>query len=123
MTNQNELVSAAGATDADARLLSAIRQQLDHSCAALDGHTLSRLHRIRSAAIEQRSGSSRKLWLSFGGLATALLLVLAVGVTQLHGKRGSNGNFEAVDNIEIIASDESIDLYENYEFYQWLAQD
>lgn len=123
MTHQNDTVHTARAADADARLLNAIRQQLDHSCAALDGHTLSRLHRIRSAAIEQRRGSSRKLWLSFGGLATALVLVLAVGVTKLHDRHGPSGNLEAVENIEIIASDENIDLYENYEFYQWLAQD
>lgn len=103
-------------------LVDSIRRQLDDSCAALDGYTLSRLHRIRSEAVARRRSRLQTMLLPFGGLVTAAALVVALGI----GGRGDAGLDEsgspALEDIEILAANEALDFYADYEFYQWLAQ-
>lgn len=109
----------------DARLVSGIRQQLDQSCKALDGHTLSRLNRIRHTALERKQArKSRTLLLPFGWFVTACVLVLSVSlfrpgaVPEIDVPAGAS----ALEDIEILTATESLDFYEDYEFYQWLAE-
>lgn len=109
------------AQSADAKLVADIRRELDASCRSLDGQTLSRLNAIRHAALEPRGRKTRPLLLPFGGLVTACVLVLAV--TLLNPGRVPDGvEGEApLQDIDLLVSDEDLDLYEDYEFYQWLA--
>lgn len=113
----------------DARLVAGIRQQLDQSCKALDGHTLSRLNRIRHAALEHKevrkqARKSRALLLTFGGFVTACVLVLSVTLFRPGAvpESGVPAAASALEDIEILTSADSFDLYEDYEFYQWLAE-
>lgn len=109
----------------DARLVAAIRQRLDQSCNALDGHTLSRLNRIRHAALERKQArKSRMLLLPFGGFVTACMLVLSVTLLRPGAAPESAvpAGASALEDIEILTSADSLDLYEDYEFYQWLAE-
>jgi hypothetical protein len=110
----------------DSQLTDAIRLQLDQSCAALDGYTLSRLHKIRSTALASRhQGYRRYLW-SWGSLMTACLLVVTMGTNWLNfgASNGASNRGEAappLEDVELLAANEAIDLYQDYEFYQWLA--
>lgn len=109
----------------DARLVTGIRQQLDQSCKALDGHTLSRLNRIRHTALEHKAArKSRALLLPFGGFVTACVLVLSVTLFRPGAVPESAvpAGASALEDIEILTSADSFDLYEDYEFYQWLAE-
>ena len=108
--------------ESDAALLTAVRQELDRSCSALDGHTLSRLHRIRVAAVAKRRSGFQRLFVPFSGLVTACALVVAVSVAW-NARKTETGATAAMEDMEILASDEALDLYADYEFYQWLAQD
>lgn len=102
----------------DEVLLASIRQELDRSCSALDGYTLSRLHRIRSEAVARRRSRLQALLLPFGGLVTACALVVAVSLNWHGGPQPSS-----VEEIEILADGEALDFYTEYEFYQWMAQE
>ncbi|HTQ99161.1 MAG TPA: hypothetical protein VMH83_04185 [Candidatus Acidoferrum sp.] len=124
MSNRNDLQSEL-TSDRDARLLDAVRRELDRSVAALDGQTLSRLHTIRSQTLEaKRRSALARLWLPVSGLATTCALVLALGL-YWHGNHGtvSGNNADAMEDMDILASNEGPDFYANYEFYQWLTQD
>lgn len=110
----------------EARFVESIRQQLDASCDALDGRTLSRLHSIRSNALARRqqvSGLRRVLW-PMSSLLAACLMVVAIGTSWLMpgASLTQTGQPEALEDIEILTANETLDFYEDYEFYQWLAQ-
>ena len=106
----------------DEALLGRIRSELDRSCEALDGHTLSRLNSMRNAVLEGRR-KRHPLLLPFGGLVTACVLVLTVSLyyhpaTAPEQVQGST----PLEDIEILSSSDSLDFYEEYDFYQWLAE-
>jgi hypothetical protein len=107
----------------DERLVAGIRQRLDRSCNALDGQTLSRLNRIRHAALERKQARGARMLLPFGGFVTACVLV--VSVTLFRPGAVSDAlpdSASPLEDIEILSSSDSLDLYEDYEFYQWLAE-
>ncbi|HEY0964148.1 MAG TPA: hypothetical protein VGE69_17500 [Pseudomonadales bacterium] len=110
-----------GAQDADERLIAGIRRELDRSCDALDGHTLSRLNRIRHVALARRQSRATRLLLPFGGFVTACVLVLTVTLFMPGSLTESDDPVPPLEDIDILASNDSLDLYEDYEFYEWLA--
>lgn len=101
-----------------------LRQELDRSCDTLDGYTLSRLNAIRNAALERKHDRRRRaLLLPFGGLVTACVLVLAVSLVNRTGSVGQdNAVATPLEDLEILAASEGLEFYEDYEFYQWLAE-
>lgn len=115
-TNQTT-TAASGDNDP---LVTSIRHELDRSCAALDGYTLSRLHRIRSEAVARRRSRLQQWLMPFGALVTATALVLAVGLYWR--APAASEDSAALEDIEILAANEALDFYADYEFYQWLAQ-
>ena len=106
----------------DQRFVAGIRQKLDQSCNALDGHTLSRLNRIRHEALERKHARASRLLLPFGGFVTACLLVVSVMMFGLGRAPDTEAVAAPLEDIDILTSSDSIDLYEDYEFYQWLAE-
>jgi len=101
-------------------LVTSIRHELDRSCAALDGYTLSRLHRMRSDAVVRRRSRLQQWLVPFGALVTASALVLAMGLYWRSLAGGDDG--APLEDIEILAANEALEFYADYEFYQWLAQ-
>jgi hypothetical protein len=120
---EDSVDDASRASD-EQRLVAGIRQQLDRSCNALDGHTLSRLNRIRHAALERKQTRSSRMLLPFGGFVTACVLVLSVTLFKPGSALDSDlpAGTAPLEDIEILTSSDSLDLYEDYEFYQWLAE-
>lgn len=115
-----------GSVQDDAVFLQRVKQDMDRSCAALDGATQSRLNAMRHAALAQgqRKGLRQRLpqLLPFGGLATACILVLAVLLqTALLPRAGSLPESAPVEDLDLLTATEELDFYEEYEFYQWLA--
>ena len=109
--------------DQDAIFLQRVKQEMDRSCAALDGATQSRLNSMRHAVLAQgqRKGlrlfSMRKpLLLPFGGLVTACVLVMAVVL-----QAPTLPDAAPVEDLDLLTATEELDFYEEYEFYQWLA--
>jgi hypothetical protein len=106
----------------DKHLVSGIRQQLDQSCNALDGQTLSRLNRIRHTALERKQARASRMLLPFGGFVTACVLVVSVMTFVPTRAPETETVASPLEDIEILSSSDSLDLYEDYEFYQWLAE-
>lgn len=108
----------------EARFVQRIKSELDRSCATLDGATQSRLNALRHAALAhgQRPQSWWSRILPAGSLATACALVLALVLQPvLQSGIGSADSAAPLEDIDLLVASEELDLYEEYEFYQWLA--
>jgi hypothetical protein len=106
--------------------LDSVRRELDAASGRLDGRTLSRLHRIRSEALSRRTkpAASDRSWWPLGGLAAAGLLAvnLTLNWSQPSAMVPQDGQAEALEDIDLLTANDALELYEDYEFYQWLAQ-
>jgi hypothetical protein len=97
------------------------RALLDESAQALDGASLSRLNRARQAALAQRRQRRRvSWWLPVAGVACSAALLLAVTVWAPHRAPGAAPAQHATASLSGDAEDESIEFYQNLEFYAWL---
>jgi len=114
-------------------LKSNIRQSLDESVDALDANTLSKISQIRAQAMEKAKEKTRgkaearhlswfdnKPGLFAGGLITACVMVFAV---MLVLKSPAPIQTVPVADIELISSADSLELFEDLEFYEWLEED
>ena len=106
--------------------LDKVRSELDRSCDRLDGYTQSRLNSIRHAAVEHgRKRPGRALLAPFGGFVTACVLVLVVTLFLQQQDRpvpAVPDNRSAIEDLDILTSTESLEFFENLEFYQWLEE-
>jgi hypothetical protein len=104
------------------------RALLDQSAQALDAASLSRLNRVRQAALAQRHQRKRMTrWLPALGLACscALLLAVAVWVPQqrlnpVDAAPGVHATAAYSGETDAISGDDGIEFYQNLEFYAWL---
>jgi hypothetical protein len=112
------------ATPGEECFVVAVRQELDRSCAALDGPTLSSLKSIRHCVLERKQSRHSRVLLPFGGLVTACLLVASVLLLNPLGlpTQQRQGSEPPLEDIELLTDTEGLDFYEDYEFYQWLAE-
>ncbi len=124
----------------DENLASAVSRELDDRN-SLSPEIKARLNQIRQSAVakfeklqEDKAGSagfSLGAWLktqldtfnltaSAGMLATACVLVAAVSIFYLNSR--PTGTLSLAEEISLVATAEDIELYENLEFYLWLAE-
>jgi len=98
-----------------------IKQTLDDSVDSLDGNTLSRIRQIRAQAID-KAVTQQSNWsvIMAGALATACVMVFAVMVLL---KSPVANHTVPLDDLDLISSSESLELYEDLEFYEWLEDD
>ena len=96
------------------------RQALNASVEEIDAATLSRIRQVRARALE-KAGAKSFNWfgIATGAMATASVMVFAVMILL--------NNEPAVqplpaEDIELITSLDELELYEDLEFYQWLAE-
>jgi hypothetical protein len=109
--------------DQDQKLRNMVCKSLDESIVNLDRQTLLRLQGIRMRALEdsckRKDLFSARRWITAGGLATVAVLVLAISLwvvvhrQPLPAKHG--------EDAEILSAQEHLELYEDLEFYRWLA--
>lgn len=92
----------------------------DDSVESLDATALSRLNQGRHAALEQlASGRSKAEWLRWlpaGGVAAAALITLIV----MRGPEIESMPVEVVSDFEILLQGESLEMFEDLEFYSWM---
>ena len=103
--------------------LDKIKNQLNETSEHLDAATLSRLNQSRQAALNQLKPASSRLkqtWLPATGLAAAVLLT---SVFLFRAEEMITASDQGVDEIEIIAASDDLELYEKLDFYIWLAED
>jgi hypothetical protein len=126
--------------DGEENFLTAVRVSLDDSVSELEPEILFRLEQSRKAALSQLGTAARKprrpmpekRWFSFldflspvrlavpaGTLAT--VCVLAAAVTLFYRMPDRTGSEVADADILLFASSDEIELYDNLDFYLWLA--
>ncbi|MFM1895061.1 MAG: hypothetical protein RLZZ385_135 [Pseudomonadota bacterium] len=116
-----------------ARLLDASRHLLDDSVTRLDPGIVRDLDQARHAALGSQRRSTdgflqqllrwldgHRLAVPAGAFATACIMVTAVSLFYA----GNEGNppVSLEDEIRLFASAEDVELYENLDFYLWLAE-
>lgn len=110
--------------DKEQKFLHTVSTALDESLDHIDAHAQSRLRQARSKAmqsIEKKSWLQPTAWLSAGSIA-AICIVAITGILYLNAS--STGlPVNGFADVDLIASDESLELFENLEFYQWLQQE
>jgi hypothetical protein len=92
----------------------------DDSVERLDAAALSQLNQGRHAALEQlASGSSKAAWVRWapaGGVAAAALITVIV----MRGPEIESMPAEVVSDFEILLEGESLEMFEDLEFYSWM---
>lgn len=98
------------------------RKKLDAAAGELDAETLLRLRQARLKAVEE-AGRRRwwlvPKWVTAGGLATAMVLVVAVSVWFNASKERMPAR--QAEDVEILTAQETMDISKDLEFYRWLA--
>ena len=108
------------------KLLAGLKGVLDQSCERIDANTLTRLKAGRLRAVEL-AGSRYSLffrrphWLTAGGLATAALLMVMVTGWFVASRQSRPA--QQLEDLEIMAAQEQLDLYADLDFYRWLPAD
>lgn len=107
--------------ESEDKLKTNIRQTLDDSAASLDANTLSRIRQVRAQAVD-KAQNRRNDWLTImtGALATACVMVFVVMVLL---KSPAPMQTSPLDDLDLISSSDSLELYEDLEFYEWLEED
>ena len=96
------------------------KEAFDGSVERIDAAALSRLNQGRHAALEQLENSRGKVewyrWAPAGGIAAAALVTFMV----MRGPELENIPAEVVTDFDILLEGESLEMYENLEFYSWM---
>jgi hypothetical protein len=110
----------------DSELVKLAREIHSQACASVDARMHARLAAARRNAImAARAPSSRRVWLPAAGAMAAC--ALAVGVifwrpapapSPAQTRQVAPGDVE----LPLDADNQPMDLYQNLDFYQWLAQ-
>lgn len=100
------------------------RELFKDSVERLDARTRSRLNQARQRALtELNRSSTRRYWLAapLGGLAAAA--VVAMLLTSGRPVTSSQGSAALpLDDFDIVADGDSLELLRDVEFYSWLAE-
>jgi len=100
-----------------------IKSTLNASVENLDATTRSRLASARAHALEAQP-RSRNYWIPLGGAVTASIIVSALMLfnpTQPQDVGEDNlVLLELDESLELLTSEEEIELYQDLEFYRWL---
>jgi len=112
----------------DDTFLDTVRQALEEDAQDLDREVAARLRTTRRQALSagRRPTGARRFWpLRLPGTvaamtaAAAVILILSVSTTDRLSRFPGPGPSPA--EVDILASQDSLELYEDLEFYLWLA--
>jgi anti-sigma-K factor RskA len=118
--------------NADDKLTKAFEQRasamLGDSVTRVNARVRSRLNQARQAAVEEIAASRRSFWRgpalmpATGAVAAAVLVALLLTVHYRGERTLPTGDGQAIDDIEMLADTEGLDLVENEgSFYEWAA--
>lgn len=104
---------------AQQRIADRAKRDFDETVERLDAATLSRLNRGRQAALAQ-FGAPKRTWLQWMP-ATGLAAAVLIAVVTFRGAGEIDVLQAPASDFEILLSEESIEMFEDLEFYSWLA--
>ena len=101
------------------KLIGVTREHLNQSVQDLDQNTLIQLQRARTSAIQAHQTPTRWLWPASG---FALACTVVGMLIFWPGQPIQEENFQVFEDLELLASSEPLDFYEDMEFYGWLEE-
>lgn len=104
----------------DREFESRIKAQLDEDLDALDPAISQRLQRARKDALDTLKPARYPIWQPAVGFALAILLVMAVVIWPW--RQPGSPSATALADFDLIAADDSLQLFEELDFYEWLAE-
>lgn len=103
--------------------LESVKRELDAGVERLDEKTLLCLRKARQRALAEAENSRWRFvvprWLTAGGLATAMLVVVAVSFWPRAPREGFP--VRQAEDVEILAAQENLDISRDLDFYCWLT--
>jgi len=105
----------------DSKSAKNVKRALDTSADELDATTLAKLRRIRHDALRhsgQSPRSTRRWWIPVGAIGTTA--VAALVATWMTTALAPQAHVDGIEDIELLASADNTDLYEQMDFYEWL---
>ena len=107
----------------ETHFLKKVKNVLDEGNRNLDSSHQSKLTQIRNRALESKSKRRFQDWsffpaMQWGAVACALL----IGIILLN-KPNTNQSAPGIEDIDLLASSDVIEFYEDLEFYSWLAEE
>ena len=112
------MITGPGILTNDSKTNSTVKKVLDTGTDALDSSTLARLRQVRREALQQSPDRGVRWWMPVSALgATAAATLVATWLTTTVAPQA---NVEGIEDIEILASADNTDLYEQMDFYEWL---
>lgn len=106
--------------DANEEFAAQAKEQFDDSVERLDAAALSRLNQGRHAALEQlhsgRPAITWGRWVPASGVVAAALITVIV----MRGPNVESIPAEVASDFEILLEGESLEMFEDLEFYSWL---
>lgn len=111
--------------DAERELVERVRRHLDAAARDLDGATVTRLRAARRAALRVAAEPRRApawVWPVAGALTAGLVVALTAALWVGGGSPGTALPSAGIEDMELIATLDHVDLYTDAEFYRWLAE-
>lgn len=109
-------------TPQDDKFLTEAKRVLDQSVQVLDHDKTNGLQRARIHALGKgMRRRPRAAWTWGSGLAVASVAILAM-VFLLNRQEASNQHHPMLEDLELMTSTENVELSEDLEFYDWLAE-
>lgn len=108
-------------SDNDQAFTKAVKASLDRATDNLDADTVARLHAARKRAIaahRQRRKPWINVWVPTGALAAGLAVVVA---TFMWFAVPTSLAPSDIEDLELLATHEGIEIYSDLDFYGWLA--
>jgi hypothetical protein len=98
------------------------KRRFDESVGRIDGGTQSRLTRARHAALAEAASArlAPQWWLPATGVAGAAVLAVVLWTTITPSP---DAGAPALADIEILLTDDSLEMLEDLEFYSWIDLD
>ena len=110
------------------KVLNAAKATLDDSLDNLDTEVLARLQHARSEAVAaaaqgQRNKVNTPIWLIPAGGFAVIAVVIGLTLTMWYPQQTDKNLMVSLEDLPLLSSQEDLELYENLEFYQWLANE
>jgi len=103
-----------------------VRDALDEGAEGLDPSIVSRLNQARFEALEAGAkgggGSWRGVNFRLAGAVVACGILLTVGLLTYRSNTAPI-YYSGIYDVDILASSDGLELYEDMDFYAWLAQE
>lgn len=109
-------------SDQDRELAKRAKAVFDRSTESLSGEVRSRLTQARHAAFSEleskRDATLGRHWMPAGGLALAAVMAAFLWLDRAVVPEGP---MSAIEDLDVVMAEESLDMFEELEFYSWLG--